>query len=676
MDLESSYCDGVHAPVDVALVTMPWDSLTLPSLRLGILKSRLQTSGITTMTHYNQLLWVEQLASAGISYDPERAPDRTVYLDVVASGYRYGIGEWIFASPHLRDAPELDASFLAYLEQQPVPPRQIDAARAMRRLAPGFLAACAENILGSGTRLVGFTTGFSQTAASLSVARLIKEARPEIVTVFGGPGCHGIVGATLHRCYPWVDVVVRGEAEEVVVDLFQDLLNQRPPRPRPGICYRIGGESVSVEGSSPPAEIGGNLRPDFSEYFEQLNACSTMRDKIRPGVQIPFESSRGCWWADKSQCRFCGLNGERVPFRTRRADEVLNEIQSHANSYHILRFRAVDNIISPAIIDELAPIMNRAGADFEIYYETRATLSKEQLYALRSAGVTELHPGIESLSTPILALMAKGTSTLHNIRQLKWLKELGIGASWNLIHGIPGETADHYREIADLIPSLTHLAPPNVNPLHLDRFSPFHEDPGRFGIRIKGPALYARYIHDLPDSDLLQLANSFEFEVDADADLLPVISRIKALVDQWKRGGSLRYRCGPDFIIISDRRPGLEHLDYVLQGLEAVIYLACDEGARAEDVAAEIAATSTCAIDVDEIRDFLGQLVECRLMFRERQRYLSLATHAGSAAAVASRLRMQHPVSLRFAGRSRSAGPSSNLATERTPTKPVPEGSR
>jgi hypothetical protein len=53
-----------------------------------------------------------------------------------------------------------------------------------------------------------------------------------------------------------------------------------------------------------------------------------------------------------------------------------------------------------------------------------------------------LPPGIESLGTPILALMRKGITGLQNARLLKWCAESGIHVFWSVIYGFPGEPAE------------------------------------------------------------------------------------------------------------------------------------------------------------------------------------------------------------------------------------------
>ena len=120
--------------------------------------------------------------------------------------------------------------------------------------------------------------------------------------------------------------------------------------------------------------------------------------------------------------------------------------------------------------------------EVELFYETKANLKKEQVRALRDAGVTQIQPGIESFSDSVLTLMRKGVTGLQNIQLLKWCTELVVRPYWNVLWGFPGEPAADYERMANIVPLLTHLAPPiGFGGLRLDRFSPNFFDAASLG---------------------------------------------------------------------------------------------------------------------------------------------------------------------------------------------------
>ena len=57
--------------------------------------------------------------------------------------------------------------------------------------------------------------------------------------------------------------------------------------------------------------------------------------------------------------------------------------------------------------------LKRRRLQLGVFYETKANLTKDQLRALREAGIGTIQPGIESLSTDVLRTMRKGTTAVQ-----------------------------------------------------------------------------------------------------------------------------------------------------------------------------------------------------------------------------------------------------------------------
>lgn len=432
-------------------------------------------------------------------------------------------------------------------------------------------------------------------------------------------------------------MVVRGEGERVLPELVRDLFAGETIRPQPGLCSRRGERRVVIEHEGgavvPMDEVPS---PDYDEYFERLQR-SPARAEILPHLTIPFESTRGCWWGAKKHCTFCGLNGSTMAFRSKSPDLVVEMLMTLARSYGRLEFDAVDNIIDMRYFCDLLPKLRDAGYDFRLFYETKANLKREHLHAMREAGVLSIQPGIESLSTPILKLMEKGVTALQNIRLLKWCAEFGIQPGWNVIYGFPGEPAEEYDRMADVMKSLTHLTPPgNLCVVHLERFSLYFDRPREYGLKITGPRPYYPLIYPADQATLSDLAYSFEYSYDDGRDPKTYIAAISESIETWRRdyddGSNLSYRRGPGFLLIDDRRPGLGGYDYSLKETEAKIYLICDSGATAMAAWKALQADGAKDIEPEDVEDFLDEMTELRLMYEEDGLYLSLAVPVNSPA--------------------------------------------
>ena len=232
---------------DVLLVAMPWPELSMGSIQIAILKPLLRNVGIAAEACSLYLDWMDYLVEATSILDQDDRITPDDYQGVANRYWTVGLGDWIFSIDPL-SAPGADhGEYLAYARKEGIPDRVLRVAVRMRELAPKFLAKAADEIVDTACRVVGFTTSFSQNTAALALAFFLKQRNPSIYIVFGGANCDGQMGEALHHSFPWVDVVVRGEAEPVVGDLMCDLLTGGGIRPHAGLCYWQEGISHVIE---------------------------------------------------------------------------------------------------------------------------------------------------------------------------------------------------------------------------------------------------------------------------------------------------------------------------------------------------------------------------------------------------------------------------------------------
>jgi ribosomal peptide maturation radical SAM protein 1 len=611
------------------LIAMPWQVLQLPSVQLGTLQPLLEHAGIRTEVRSFKLDFMEHCREATRGLPEKRRIGLADYEAVAADHYWVGLGEWIFAGAAFSRGIGHDEAYLDYARGHGVSETDIEMAQAMRELVPGFLEACVDDVLSAGPRVVGFTSTFSQTVPSLALAKMLKLADPALTVVFGGANCDGPMGPALMRTSSWIDVVVRGEAESIVVDVMRDLLAGRTPGSSPGVCYREAGELVVVNQAGSETAMDGLPTPKYDEYFERL-AKTGFAAEVLAEVRVPYESARGCWWGAKSHCTFCGLNGSSMAFRSKSPARVLEELETLVRRYGRLDLQAVDNIIDVRYLRDVLPSLRDRGYDLSLFYETKANLRKDQVRLLRESGVDRIQPGIESLSTPILSLMRKGVTAFQNVRLLKWCAQYGLRVFWNVIYGFPGEPAEEYARMAALVPALEHLAPPSLGPLVLDRFSPYHERPREFGLELAGPLPYYAMLYPADAATLNDLAYSFQYAHADDRDPDGYVRSLRRAIDDWRSGSgtgyrALRYRRGPGGLVVQDGRPHSDRANYTFGEAEAVIYLACEDGATPEEAYDALRAAGVGDVGAEDVREFLDELTRARLVFTEGGRYLALA---------------------------------------------------
>jgi ribosomal peptide maturation radical SAM protein 1 len=620
--------DDIMPTPQVVLVCMPWAMATRPSIALGILKSLLDGADISCLVRSYHLGFAEYMARHGAESGP---PIALSDYDGIAENLTHGGGgDWCFDVPPYRPAdPERDRAYLEGLRPH-ASASSIGLLRRVRGLVPGFLRACADEIAELAPRVVGFTSTFCQNIPSLVLARMIKERLPDVAIVFGGSNCDAEMGAALHRNFPWVDVVVRGEGERVFPRLVEQLLAGQPLDEQPGLCFRRGGEVVHVPEGGAMVPLEEVPAPNYDEYFDRV-ASGALDADLRASLSIPIEAARGCWWGAKHHCTFCGLNGRTMTFRSKSPARVLDEIRQLAARHHCLDFFAVDNIIDMAYFQSVLPALRESGWNLNLFFETKANLKRAEVKALAQAGVKVIQPGIESLSSPVLALMRKGVTALVNIRLLKLCAEYDVVPRWNLLYAFPGEAEQSYADTFDLIPSLLHLYPPGaMGRLRVDRFSPYFVEREKLGMRVTGPKWFYRHLYDVDEQSLFDLAYFFDGEPTTAPPGRDIYDSIGAAVDRWLEVHptayrSLRYRVGPDFLVVTDQRPGMgPALRYVLDDVEARIYLACDAGASPASIVRALG-PAAAGMTAGDVREFLDELVAARLVYREGDRYLGLA---------------------------------------------------
>ena len=606
----------------LSLVCMPWLMLESPSIQIGTLESVVRRAGLACRSHSFHLAFAEFL-SRRASRERDLF-DLNDYARVSTGWSNMGVGEWVFALPPTFKASAAgDRRVVESLRASGVPARLIARLKRLRDLAPAFLEACADEVLASSPRVVGFTCVYSQTVPSAALAAVLKRRNPELRIVFGGASCEGAMGPALLEAYPCVDVAVSGEAEGVLPQLTEALFGKGPIPRIPGTAFRENGALVEVPRvGGAQIEMDDIPPPNYDEYFERLHT-NNLATRVKP--QVPFESSRGCWWGMKAHCTFCGLNGSEMTFRSKSPERVLEEVASLSARHGVLDFTAVDNIIDHRYLKTLVPRLVEAEHDLSFFYETKANLSETQVRRFRSAGVRTLQPGIESLSTPTLKLMRKGVTALQNIRLLKWCAQHGVHVIWNLMYGFPGEDPSEYARMADVVPALVHLPPPNLGALMVSRFSPYYVDPEQHGLKLTGPLPWYGLLHDAEPQTLERMAQTFVHTYEDGRDPESYVAPLRDGIERWNReaarnAGALTYRRGPGFLVVTDSRTTTgETVRYTLDEREAAVFDSIAEGASARSIAA------STRLAENDVRDILDELLEARVAYEENGVYLALA---------------------------------------------------
>jgi ribosomal peptide maturation radical SAM protein 1 len=611
--------------VDVVLVSMPVTRGNLPSLGLGLLQAELRRQGFSATSLYFNLGFARWVGPSAHHWLVDQCRFTTL------------AGEWIFTDTLYDTSPGAAAAYVRDV-WQPLLRKRGDAAETDSRRTLRFLLAAQERVggfleecLGEVLRRRPVLVGFTQRVASLALARRLKRATPQTAVVFGGANCEGVMGFELARQFPFIDAVVSGEGESVLPELVRraragaDLAAGLP-----GVYTPANTRHQPANGGYPNTPVVRDLDalpfPDFDDYFDQARADP-------PGAggkaALVMELSRGCWWGEKQHCAFCSINGATMAFLSKSAARALAEIDHLAARYPGRRFEMADNILDVKYFHDLLPALASRPSGPRLFFEVKANLRKDQLLLLRDAGVREIQPGIESLSTPVLRLMRKGVRALQNVQPLKWCRELGVAPHGSIIWGFPGEPPAEYEAMARLIPWLTHLPPPaHAEAIDLERFSPYFTAAEQYGLADVRPVPAYRHIFRFAPEVVANLATSFSYAFRQPQDVAAYTAPVAEQVRLWQAAHPTSHLFWADEeggLLIWDRRPAAVHAYTTLTGLGRRLYLACDAIQGVGQLRRAAAEHLDREATAKEIEDVLGPLLEAGLMVRDGDALLSLA---------------------------------------------------
>ena len=601
-------------PFRVALIAMPWAIFSRPSIQIGTLKAYLEktTDWIRVDTFHpylevaarlgpevyhwiSQNLWLSE-ALYGLLVFPERTED---------------IKSFISRSPGAADKGIRDK--LAIEEVREVLQNQIAILPATLKL--------------SSYHLVGFSVCFHQLLASLAAAKQIKSSLPQVPIVFGGSSCAGDMGRTLADNFSQIDYIIDGEGELPLLNLCESLAG-----PKNHSTNSIGAGThcgtSSVKGQQLP-NIEDIPIPDYRDYFMQMQKLFANHPFI---PQIPVEFSRGCWW---SKCTFCNLNLQWQGFRKKSPARMLHEVTTLADRHAGLDFAFTDNSLpqkeSVTFFKKIAGL-NR---DYRFFGEVKAAMQsrgRRQLFATYSrGGLSTIQVGIESLSTPLLTRMNKGTTVLDNIAAMRDAIDNGLVLEGNLITEFPGSTSAEVEETLHNLDFVLPFHPLSVACFFLGHGSPIANNPEQFNIRsIRHQAASRKIFPRRILNNLQLLVMDYSGDRTFQKKLWrPVVRKVKAWQDFHRNRRSiaqehppLSYRDGGGYIIIRQEMAGRPTLHHRLRKQSRAIYLFCQEIRSLAELQERFP-----SFRENQLRAFLHELIDKRLMYGENGRYMALAVH-------------------------------------------------
>ncbi len=289
--------------------------------------------------------------------------------------------------------------------------------------------------------------------------QIARETCPDAVTVLGG-----IHGTFMYQQVlaeaPWIDAIVRGEGEQVFLDLVRCVDEGRWPQERgsvQGIAYAQDGKVVATR-AAPPIKDLDRIQPDWGvlEWDKYIYIPMGKR------VAIP-NMARGCPFT----CSFCSQWKFWRDYRVRDPRKVVDEIETLVRDHDVGFFILADEeptINKKKFVQFCELLIER---DLPVLWgiNTRVTdiLRDEELLPMyRRAGLIHVSLGTEAAAQLKLDRFNKETTVAQNKKAIQLLRQNGIVAEAQFIVGLENETVETleetYRMALDWDPDMANWA--------------------------------------------------------------------------------------------------------------------------------------------------------------------------------------------------------------------------
>ncbi len=321
--------------------------------------------------------------------------------------------------------------------------------------------ANARIILGYQPDLVGFSTTTSGFLDGYELATMIKEAKPGIITVFGGAHVSSM-GADLLKNRNNIDFLSIGEGEVTLAELASG----NDVSEIPGLIWKDNGDPVS----NPPRIHIKDLDSLPFPSYEKL-------DGFPKGYNLPLFSyaltpgatmitSRGCPY----QCSFCDRSVFKQSYRYNSAEYIYDHMQYLRTRFKVRHINIYDDLFTThrRRITLLCDLLVSKPLGIQFNCAVRVGYADDVLLEmLRDAGCLQVSLGVET-GDPQLMEVHKAGVDLGQVRDtVNRIQKKGLRAKGLFMMGLPGDTEESIQKTGNFALSL------GLDDMNMSKFTPF-----------------------------------------------------------------------------------------------------------------------------------------------------------------------------------------------------------
>lgn len=396
--------------------------------------------------------------------------------------------------------------------------------------------------------MAGFTCYLWNIERTLWIAERVKEAKPSIRIILGGPEITADNQWVLESLC--VDYAAIGEGEQTFAELLGELKNHNEPqKPIDGLFVRperlpplqptltIKGRSekglslplATIDNGgccSTPQETPSLLpKPAFRKPLANLNDISSpylagILDAAEEKM-LMLETIRGCIF----KCKFC--------YYPKSYDDLyyVSEEKIIANLDHARQRGATEVVLlDPTLnqgrnFNDFLRLLIRCNPDkqFTFFGELRAEgITEETAKLLRQANFTEVEVGLQSIDPHAMELMDRKNNLKAVERGIRAMMAEGIKVKVDLIIGLPGDTADSIRRGMEYLKEKQLYSDVQVFNLAILPGTAFRQEAEQLGLSFQPrPPYYVLRTPTLQTEDLFMLMEEAQHVFEMEWDPLP-----------------------------------------------------------------------------------------------------------------------------------------------------------
>lgn len=305
--------------------------------------------------------------------------------------------------------------------------------------------------------LLGHTGSTAAHPTCLATARVLRSALPQLKIAYGGVYPTYAAEAALREC-PAIDVIVRGEAEQTVLELVTAWEWGTPLDRVDGLTWRDG-ETIKTNRPRLPIQ-------DLDAYNPGWALVDWPGYKLFGlGRSAGMQFSRGC----PLTCTYCGQWLFWKKWRHRSPQNFVGELTRLAREYGAkIVWLADENFAADRqAVQEVLSLLIEADLDLSLNINMTAAdvvRDADLLPLYKAAGVDYVVMGVESLEDQVVTSVRKNNPFQVSKQAVRLLRQHHIISLVNIIYGLEDESLTTVRT---KLKKLYELDPDILNAVYL-----------------------------------------------------------------------------------------------------------------------------------------------------------------------------------------------------------------